>query len=270
MAIKRFIGTDGDYSANANWSPANVPASGDTVRFTPDSGSITTGLNQSAVDLAAFIVEEGCPALFASLAAYLQISTARFEFGGNGVGYFNLGATAVDPQVLRAANAGVGRRGLYLLGSGIGKLNVLAGTVGLAANPGETATANTVRLASEKADVWIGAGATLTNLQLHGGKSRLRANAATVDVFLGELTTEEAAALTTLNLYGGKAIANASGTIATANCKGGLLDLLQSDVLRTITALNLYRGAQVRLNKEVVTVTASVLQESGSLTFSPL
>lgn len=269
MAIKRFIGTDGSYSTAGNWSPAGVPVAADTVRFTPDSGPITSGLNQSAVALTAFIVEEGCPTLFATLAGYLQINTARFEFGGQGTGYFDFGAAAVDPQILRTASSGIGRRGLYLIGTNMGKVNVLGGNVGIASNPGEVATVNTLRVAGDAADVWAGVGVTLTNFQQHSGKARVRCNGTTLDVFSGELTTEEAAALTTLNLYGGTVIHNATGTLGTANLRGGLLDLLKSDALRTITNLNLYRGAQLRHNKEAVTVTTCILQESAFLIASP-
>ena len=49
----------GDYGVAGNWSTGTVPVNGDSVRIPAGSPAITGSLNQSAVTLIDFIVDDG-------------------------------------------------------------------------------------------------------------------------------------------------------------------------------------------------------------------
>lgn len=262
MAIKDFIGTDGNYNANANWSPANVPVNGDTVRLRAGRSSITSGLAQSAVALAAFIVEEGYTGTIASSSAYLEITTSRFEFNGGAESWIDLKASAMAPQVFGTSSPATGKRGLYLLGSALTTLNVTGGSVGLAVNVGETSTLTTARLATQGASLWLGTGVSLTNWQQHQGTGIIRCALTTLDLYDGTLTTQEVGAIATVTIKGGTFIPNSTGTITTLNSYGGKVDFRQSDAARAVTTLNKYLGGAINFNKEAVTVTNWAVLES--------
>lgn len=271
MATKVFIGTDGNYGANGNWSPTNVPTTNDDVRLTPGAGSISSGLDQSAVAIDDFIGEAGYTGTIGSesgAGSYLQIDPNRFEWEGTGVALIDVGGATIPLQVLNAATATLGKRGLYLKGSGITVLNVVKGKVGLASRPGETATATTINVSGPSADLWIGLGVTTTTVNVLGGKCRIRCGATTVNIFDGEVYTEENGAITTVNMWGGRFYPNSTGTIGTLNILGGLTDFRKSSVARTVSAMALGREAPwtVHLNKEAVTYTAITLPDSMQIT----
>lgn len=262
MAIKKWIGTDGSYSTAANWSPANVPVNSDTVRIPAGGGNISSGLNQSAVSLTAFIVEKGYTGTIGSSSGYLQIVTSRFEFEGSGLSYVDLGTSAISPQVFGTASGGTGTPGLYLLGSALVTLNVTGGSVGLAVGVGETSTVATARLALTGASLWLGTGVTLTTWDNHAGDGIIRCALTTLNVYGGTVLTAEVGAITTVNVKGGTLTPNSTGTITTLNSYGGSVDFRQSDAARTVTTTNKYKGGSININKEAVTYTTFVVQDS--------
>lgn len=264
MANIYWKGTDGNYSTGANFSGAATPTTGDNVRLIAEyTGNITTGLDQSADAIGDFIVESGYTGSIASVAAYLQIDPNRFEFSGEGVSYIDIGSAAIAAVVNKTINPQTGGRGLYLKGSAITTLAVQSGAVGLATVHGDTATAASVRTIGTKADLWCGAGCTLTTADCLGGMMRLRASVTTLNVWGGTVYLEEAAAATTVNIYGGTVFHNSTGTVATWNAFAGTSDWLAFSGSRTVTSLNIYRNAVIRLNKAAVTHTnAPALSDS--------
>jgi hypothetical protein len=268
-SIKTWIGTDGNYGTAANFSPAGVPGAGDTVRLIPGrGGSISSGLAATANILAAFIVERGCPWLIGSRTlGPLQIKTQRFEYAGTGESWFDLSSQAVDPRVMATASVTTGYRGLYLVGSALGVLDVIGGSVGVAVNPGETATLTTARVAGSGGDLWLGAGTSLTNLDQHDGECRLRCALAALSQMGGDLVSEETGAITAGTLLGGTFQANSTGTIAAITIDGGALDMLGSDAARIISALTFKRGT-FNHNPQAVTVSAWSFPNAGRLSFS--
>jgi hypothetical protein len=256
MANKLWVGTDGNYGTAGNWSPSGVPIAGDHVRIPASSTqSITSGLDQSAVAIASFIVEEGYAGELGTSAAYLQIDPDRFEFNGTGQSWIDIGSAEIDVQVIGTATAATGERGLYLKGSAIDELTVLGGNVGVAAKFGETATVATCRVTGSTADVWIGSGTTLTTLSVTAGMVRLRAAATTVAVYGGTVYTEETGAITTVNLSGGTIYPNSSGTITTANLLGGTADFTKSGLSRTVSTLKQNPGSTLTYDPAVLTIT---------------
>lgn len=260
MATKTWIGTDGNYAANANWSPTNVPTSGDHVRIPAGSGSITSGLNQSAVDIGDFIVEPGYTGTIGTASAYLQIDPDRFEYSGNSnsASYIDIGSAAIPLQVYKTGPAAEGYRALYLKGSGITVLNVASGSVGIAARSGETSTVTTLRTISSSASVSVGAGCSLTNHQQLDGNVELHCAATTVSVYDGTLRTVEVGAITTLNVRGGEVFPESTGTITTLNAYAGSTDFTGSGAARTVTTLNLKLGGKVAYDPAVLTITNAI------------
>ncbi len=256
MANKTWAGSDGNYGTAGNWSPPGVPSTGDHVRIPASSTqSITSGLDQSAVAIGDFIVEEGYIGEIGTAAGYLQIDPDRFEFNGSGQAYIDIGSAAIDVQVLGTATAASGERGLYLKGSAIDELAILGGNVGVAAIHGETATVTTCRVTGSSADVWLGAGMTLTTLQVNAGTVRLRCAATTVTVYGGTVYTEEAGAITTMTVDGGTVYPNSSGTVTTLNMDGGSVDFTRSGLARTVSTLKQNPGSTLTYDPAVLTIT---------------
>jgi len=260
MANKTWVGGDsggtGDYSIAANWSPSGVPSAADNVRIPASSSyDIDAGLDQSAVAVGDFIVEAGFTGAIGASSADLQIDPDRFEFNGSGTAYIDIGAAAIDVQVLGTATAATGERGLYLKGSAIDELVVIGGNVGVAAVHGTTATVATCRITGSGADVWLGEGTTLTTLSVSAGTVRLRCGATTINQYGGTLYTEEAGAVTTANVEGGTVYANSSGTITTLTVDGGTADFTQSGLGRTVSTLNLNAGGTIIYDPSVLTIT---------------
>lgn len=261
MAIKTFIGTDGSYSTNANWSPTNIPAGGDYVYIPAGAGSITTGLNQSAVtDLAGFVVADGYTGTIGSGAGYLQIdilnSTGVFDFNGQGVAYIDIGNSAISPTVRQTGGAtALGGHGLYLKGSGIVTLNVIGGDVAVGGIYGETATVTTIRSVGDKAEVFVGDAVTLTTFYQTAGDSLLTCAATTVTIWGGTLRTTGVGAITTMNVYSGDVFPGSTGTITTLNANGGSTSFIESGASRTVTTLAQNHSSSVTYDPNVLAVT---------------
>lgn len=267
MASKRFIGTDGSYSTAGNWSPSGVPIAGDSVTLPAGGGSVTTGLNQSAVAIADFIVEEGYTGVIgvASSLSYLQINPTRFVFQGTGLAYIDLGASAISPLVLDTATASTGLRGLYLKGSALATLAVQKGKVGLAVLTGETSTVATVRVGHRgnvtgDASVWLGSGVTLTTWQQTGGDNVINCAATTLTGEDGQVRTEGTGAIGTINADGATIFPNSTGTITTLTRSGGAagtssVNFTRCNLARTVSTLTQQPGMTVIYDPAVLTIT---------------
>lgn len=248
-------GTDGNYSTGANWSGGSAPSAGDYVRIPRGTGNITAGLDQSAVAIGDFIVEDGYTGTIGSSSGYLIIDPDRFEFSGQGEAWINIGTAAISPQIWKTAQAAEGYRGLYFKGSAIATLNVVSGQVGVAVVHGETSTITTCRVVEAGASVWLGAGVTLTTFEQLDGENILRCAATTVRCHGGQLTTREIGAITTVTVNGGEFVPNSTGTITTLNLNGGSVDCGQSGAARTITTLKRNPGSSFRYDPNVITIT---------------
>lgn len=260
MANKTWIGTDGNYGTAGNWSPSGVPTTGDSVYIPAGGGSITSGLDQSAVtDVAKFEVAAGYTGTIGSAAGYLQIdlvnSTGIFIFAGTGTAYIDLGNSAVAVNVRDTAVPLPGFHGLYLKGSGLTTLNAIQGDIGLAAIFGETSTLTTARAVTDRVRVHIGSGTTLTTFYQTAGDNQLDAAATTVTVWGGTLTTRGVGAVTTMTVYDGTVYPESTGTITTLNANGGDVVFNQSGASRTVTTLAHNYGATVVYDPNVLTIT---------------
>lgn len=246
-----------------------IPQTGDHVRIPPDTASITAGLDQSAVAIGDFIVERGYTGIIGSGAEYLRIDPNRFEFTGRGTAYIDLTTANIDVQVFETDSPQAGARGLYLLGSNLKLVNVVSGHVGIAIRHGESSLLVTARVVGDSASLWLGEGCAATNWQQYQGIGILRCAVTNVLLYAGELTTEEAGAITAVTHKGGELIYNSSGTITTYDLVAGTLDTLRSGIARTITTLN-WSGGMLRYSAESLTIGTLNRMQSGVLGFDPL
>lgn len=269
MAEKLWIGTDGNYGTSGNWSPSGVPGAGDNVRIPRGGGNISTSLDQSAVAIGAFIVEEGYTGTIGTSSAYLEIDPDSFSFSGQGAAYIDVGAAAIALDVRNTATVAAGYYGLYLLGSAITILSVVKGSVGVAMQIGETSTiTDALRLSGNSATAALGSGVTMTGTTVDVLAGNAISNAAliTANVAGGSLTLFGAATLTTANIKGGTFYPNGSGTITTINLgrSGGTVDFTQSGLDITVTNMNLYKGGSIKANPLRVTFTNDVVVQDVS------
>lgn len=239
MATRVWDGTDAttpnDWSVTGNWEDGTVPTTNDDVRIPAGSAAITAGLNQSAVAIGDFYIEPGYDQNIGSASGYLRIDPNRFEVSPvGGTQYIDIGSAAIDAQVHSTGSAGTGLHALYLKGSAIDDLSITSGSVGVAARGAETATVATLRVL-QSAEVTVGVGTTLTTLRVLDGVVVLQAAATTVNIYGGEVRTEEEGAITTINGYGGTLTLNSTGTITTLNNFEATVDLLQTSIPRTIS-----------------------------------
>lgn len=246
-------GVNGNYGTAANWSPSGVPIAGDNVRIPVGSGNISSGLDQSAVAIADFIVELGYAGSIGSVTEYLKIDPDRFDFSGNGVAYINLGSAAIAPSVYNTATPGTGLRGLYLLGSALTVLNAVKGSIGVASRIGETSTVATIRCLG--ASVYVGSGVTLTTFYQTAGDSEVHCACTTITCYGGKLKTAELGAITTITVEGGEVKSESSGTVTNVNANGGTVDALGSGIARTWTNLKQNPRSTVKYSPSVLTIT---------------
>lgn len=244
--------TDGDYGTATNWSTGSVPGAGDNVFFTSDYNvSVTAGLNQSATTIANFTVD-GYTGKIGSKSGYLQIALSGVvNVRGLDQIYLNIGSSNVDVTVTGSAST-TGTPGLMLLGSNIDNLNITAGSVGLAYNPGETATAATLKILG--GEIEVGTGVTITSANIQGGGLTTDSSLTTLTIYSGTAVLNNSAAVTTVNSNGGSITYNSSGTIGTLNLSGSV-DCSGSLVARTITTLAPAAGGSITYDPSVVTIS---------------
>ena len=239
MANRTWHGaTDGDYATAGNWLEGSVPTNGDNVRIPATSTrAIVSSLNQSAVTLGDFIVEEGAPAIGVdSSATYLQIGlSGAFRFAGAGTALIDLGSSNIVAQVDATATPATGYCGLYLKGSSMSVLAINGGYVGLAWRMGETATATTIRVNAASCRLWAGSGVTNTTTTVTNGTYCGKHGITTLNVMGGIAITTHSGAITTANSYGGYFYPNSTGTITTLNVLGGIVDFTTCGAARTVT-----------------------------------
>lgn len=247
-----------------------IPQTGENVRVPAGAGSMTSNLDQSAVAILGFYVENGydgtigVAATTGTPAQYLRIDPDIFEVDSNGQAWIDVGTAAINAVVLNTGIGSAGEFGLYLRGTAMLTADVRDGSVGLAVLPGELATVTTLKVTGDRTEVKCGAGVTLTTLSpVFGGTVHLNCAATTITKYAGDVYLREAATATTVNNYGGGFYWASSGNITTFNFRGGKLDMRIGNAARTLTTLNLYLpGGEVIYNREAVSITNNTMNDS--------
>lgn len=268
--VRLSAGGDPDAQSADHVQFRQIPQTAENVRIPAGAGSISSNLDQSAVAINGFYVEPGYEGTIGAATGYLRIDPDIFEFEGDGgVAYIDIGTAAIGPRIRNTVAPDPGGRGLYLRGTAMSVVDIQAGSVGIASLPGELSTATTVRIVG-KADVWLGAGLTLTNFHQWAGEAILRGSVGTATILYGgTLWTQEAGTQVAVTQKGGKYLYGSSGNITTYNLYGGEFDEMQSGAARTIATLNTYAGSwTIKRNKEAVAHTAEVTNDSLNLSGS--
>ncbi len=269
----------GDPAVAGNWNPAQVPITGDTVRWEDNTVDVDTNLDQSAVLPAAIYVSQSYTGKLGTADAPLQYGQCAIvdigDYNGpaspNGSGRIFLelvSATGGSTPVVTVHNsssssAEVNLAPIRLL---IGDINatatlrVIKGKVALAAAAGEISEVKTIDVdwvaqRNSDAELEIGDSVTgLTDLVKNGGKVTLRSACTNVTNRSGEFFSTGAGAITTYLNEGGTGQLDSTGTVTTVDANGGTVEGSKTSAPRTWTTVNRRGKAQVRYDPAVVTI----------------
>ena len=259
MATKTWLGnggtTNGAWDENDNWSPANVPVSGDDLMFDGNAGydvlpseaqpggaaddfdSITI-----TADFAYNFGEAGTAVIFDATAG---ADVLRIDASGCPT-YCMIDGGFPDATIL---NTGTGATACQLDGT-FTVLNLIKGTITMVT--GCTITTGNILYSSTQAtdvNLTIPTGCTITNVYQRGGVVTCASAVATrLDIDSGTFTHSDGNTAT-LNQRGGTYYWNCEGdTITKANLFGGTFDTRNNGVGKTITNMDIWPGATAYLN----------------------
>lgn len=289
MATKIWVGTDsgneGKYGTAANWSPSGVPLAADDVILTDSAQNIDQDLDQSAVALTSFTIHTSYTGLIGSETVFLQIDPGILNInsapsgGTTGAGSSRINLDLGDePQIVTIHNGNTSatdsnRTAIRLLANDTATdIFVRGGHVSIADEPDDTSSVRLVSVANALSGVTqpvvsISEGTTIVTLTTNSGTVTLGAGATTVNANGGTLTINGSGAITTLNIRKGTVYANSTGLITTVNAIRGTISFTRNTQTRTVTNLNLSKGATVTLDKDIVTLTNKiVLADAGLMT----
>jgi trimeric autotransporter adhesin len=281
-----------DWANGANWSTGSAPAAGDDVYFSTGTVPVLYNLTQSSITLDSLNVAQSYTGTI-GLPAYnskgyreyrtmeLQIGATTMNIGtgssGSGSGRIRLNTGSVA-GTLNVYNTGqpldVGNPSLIWHGTNSSNVvNLTRANIGVAFFPGDAASMTTLRtgyVANKNSDVTltVGAGASISTLDMNGGTVTINNGATTATVSAGTLTVLGSGGITTLTADGGSVVYNATGTLGTAIVsESGSLDFSQDPRPKTVTnPIQLY-GDNATLNdpNQVVGSLVVDLEQSDNL-----
>lgn len=294
MAEKTWTGAvNGNFQTAGNWSDSVAPANSDTLHFTGASNvSVNAGLSNTLTGVT-LVVDKSYAGSIGTISGatydYLTLDggTINIGQGGGGPGFQpgspqlmfgNTGATAMTFNVNdsgSSSNNGVHPPILINGGTAI-TLNQSGGSVGVAVNPGTTATLASVKL-TKNADaqiptqLFLGRGVTLTLLQARDALILSRAVAAATTVRIDANATYRfigAFAHTTVEVFeGGTVQYEGTGTISTLRI-AGTFDRTKGNQSLTITDVHMEAGGALLMDNGVagsVTLTNGIVLDSCGL-----
>lgn len=236
-----------------------VPNGADAVTISGNAVSgITSGLDQSALSAAAWRIESGFRNLaIGSQSQPLRITPASLVIEGSGtsVWYIDIGSANISPEIRSCPTGSNGRSGFYLTGSNIATVTLAAGSLGVAAQLGDTSTLATANVLG--GELVCGSGTTLTTVNVSGGVVYLDCSLTTLTATAGTTELRLAAAATTINGRGGKIVDRSTGTHVTVTLDGSTLDFSKLLSSKTVTNLKLNTGTIIE-NPDKTTYTTWV------------
>ena len=219
-------GTSSVWTNTANWSPAQLPISGDSVFIVSGSVDIT-GVDQNLIVLARLVVGTKYSGSIGSSGTKLQISATDFDYSGRGDTCYIEGdfTTITVQETSTSANA------LNLYGAGADDITTLRilggrGTVNVDASQDVTTVE---QIGADGVTLVIADSTDLTGASLTMDSGTVEANQAfpTMTIFGGDcICTFDTGTVTTFNQYGGRVRWNptAACTITTLTIYAGLFD----------------------------------------------
>lgn len=258
MATRYWLSTSSDLTAAGAWSGGAAPVNGDTVIF-PATASLAPASNLtglSAVTVAIWYVEDGCPISFGSSGLGLQVGATELVFFGAGDFYFN-NATAANTATLLIAPTNPNSM-IQLSGNAADNTWIVNGTVEIATSFGNNfAVWVSPVMANDRPKLHVSAAASVTQLIMNGGdvlnESSAQMNAAWP--MGGSLKIAGSGGAQFIHQMGGTVDYQSSGTLDFAYIMRGLFDLSQGSQTRTVTELHVHPGARYRRDPNVATVT---------------
>lgn len=270
MASPEWLGTTTAFATASNWSTGSTPIDTDTAIFNQRATGGIAGSDQSTIELTALEIDSSYVYYVGDNLSPLIIDATTVNIGkvsgsstaGAGSGRINLSLpdvastinifgtknsstdTAKEPvRIKTGANANK----LFMFGSG---------RVGIARDGvTDTAQFSEISCLSAGATILVGAGTTLTKWRQTGGVGYLYGALTTLQQDSGTVYTYGAGAITTVHCSG-TAYLSSSGTVTTLNInEGGTVDMTQSAVARTFTTINMYKGATLTYDPNIITVT---------------
>jgi hypothetical protein len=223
---------------------------------------------------------------------YLQIKASALNIGqhyaigsprGSGRIKIDLGSTQCEVNIFKTGSPSDTTKPAVRLKANSASTDVTVhkGSVGVAFESGETSTVGDVSVRwtdtkSTDSSMFLGDGVTITSLNQTAGECTLRSACTTVTNSGGTLlsvgtgtittlncdggttTTFGTGAVTTMNVTAGTAIPSSTGTVTTMNLTGGTTDMTRSTDARTVTTVNLDKGATFKYDPAVVTLTNNI------------
>ena len=269
--------TSGDASVSTNYSPAQVPITGDSLWFRDNAVDVDAGLAAlTAVKLVDMHVEQSYTGKLGTTSAYFQIGFNNLYIGehygsgtpsGSGrikIHLSDITSGACKIIVVNSASTGYDSNlpPVRIKSSYAAMLMYInKGKVGLGLeSPGEACTLDELYMAyvdnrDSDAQVTIESGVTMDKLIKTGGEATVLCDLDDLTNHAGEAITAGAAVILAMNIEGGLVISNASGTVTAANVNGGTLDLTKSMVARTVNTINRGQGGKVKFDPNYVSVT---------------
>jgi len=151
---------------------------------------------------------------------------------------------------------------------------IRGGNVGLGVDtPNELCIIGDVYVGGVNTKVFFGTACQVTNFTQDNGKTILHSTTTitAVILYLGILTTEGDFIITTLDIHGGTLFPNhiksAGNAITTLNMRGGVVDAMQTNVLRTWATFNPFVGSSLKYDPNQITIT-TFAEESRTVTMT--
>lgn len=245
------------YKDPENWSTQAIPVADDDPIIPANATIPIYGVDDTAVALDDFDIEEGCSIAIGSHAWPLKI-TADENVNMGGIGDTHLYIdTANVVNVTKAGQAsGPGVYKTHLSGGTVDVLNVSVGArerVDIGDGMEGIGTFTTINHTS--GEIVVRAGVTCTTLNSDGGSLENNSSAATVNLN-GADTIQKGLAGTKLNILSGNVKYRATGTCPEVEVWGeGVLDCTKNLSARTFTQLKGHAGARVDDPEGTITLT---------------
>lgn len=238
----------------------DLPDAGDTLLLSAESeDDMATNLDRSATTYAALKVIEGCAVAVGSATHPLRLTlSGSVQWHNRKVGYLDLRASAIDVEVEQTAGAGAGGRGLWLIGSALGTLDIHGGQVGVGWTAGQTASVDVARVMGS-ASVWIADGVTLSEYRQTGGSDcRVLCACDDVQVYGGRLTIDGSGVIASATVKGGIVLLQTTGDVTALVIDDGVVDTTGCAHEREITSCT-HNGGELRVDPSVVSIPTYVL-----------
>lgn len=256
----KYPGAEGDYSNANNWIPVNVPGAGDTVILRESDQSVTEGLDQSAVAVTNFQVEESYSGNIGSALAPLLLNcTDDISYMGSGDAFLTTSSSQPDTLLVK------------MPASSTGTLHTVSGTFGgskeiLEAylfrgrwehHSGDIASMYITHVSNVASDAYM---------TLHAGNiTAAYVYAGTLEMIGGDITVSQSAGSVIIhngdaddpNIYGGTMDWRTTNTAGTVNVYGSATFTVQNDDrAKAIGNVYAYGTPTLLLDNRNVTYTA--------------